>query len=60
MFKDFGFDDRIFEDKEDCVNPKLSFDKFYMANGKVNERKVRLFLENLIQKPVDTLEHKND
>lgn len=60
VFKDFGFDDRIFEDKEDCVNPKLSFDKFYMANGKVNERKVRLFLENLIQKPVDTLEHKND
>ena len=60
VFKDFGFDDRIFEDKEDCVNPKLSFDKFYMANGKVNERKVRLFLENLIQEPVDTLEHKND
>lgn len=28
VFKDFGFDNKIFEDKEDNENPKLSFDKF--------------------------------
>ena len=47
VFKDFGFDDKIFEDKEDNENPKLSFDKFYMANGKVNSEKIKIFLSNL-------------
>ena len=47
VFKDFGFDDKIFEDKEDNENPKLSFDKFYMANGKVNFEKIKMFLSNL-------------
>lgn len=47
VFKDFGFDDKIFEDKEDTENPKLSFDKFYMANGKVNSEKIKIFLSNL-------------
>ena len=47
VFKDFGFDDKIFEDKEDNENPKRSFDKFYMANGKVNSEKIKIFLSNL-------------
>lgn len=53
VFKDFGFDDSIFEDKEDSVNPKLSFEKFYLANGKVNEEKVRMFLKNLGMMPME-------
>lgn len=47
VFKDFGFDDKIFEDKDDNVNRKLSFDKFYLANGKVNIGKIKMFLSNL-------------
>ena len=53
VFKDFGFEDKIFEDKEDSVNPKLSFDKFYMANGKVNEQKIKMFLKNLDIMPIE-------
>lgn len=53
VFKDFGFDDKIFEDREYNENPKLSFDKFYLANGKVNEGKIRMFLENLGMEPVE-------
>lgn len=53
VFKDFGFDDSIFEDKEDSVNPKLSFEKFYLANGKVNEGKVIMFLKNLGMMPIE-------
>lgn len=53
VFKDFGFDDKIFEDKEDSVNPKLSFDKFYMANGAVNEKKIKMFLKNLDIMPIE-------
>lgn len=53
VFKDFGFDDSIFEDKEDSVNPKLSFEKFYLANGKVNEEKVIMFLKNLGMMPME-------
>lgn len=44
VFKDFGFDDPIFADSE---NPKLSFDKFYLADGEVNTSKVAQFLNNL-------------
>ena len=53
VFKDFGFDDKIFEDNEDNENPKLSFDKFYLANGEVNEGKVRMFLDNLGMMPIE-------
>lgn len=53
VFKDFGFDDKIFEDKEDSVNPKLSFDKFYMTNGEVNEGKIKMFLANLEIMPIE-------
>lgn len=47
VFKDFGFDNPIFADKADEKNPKLSFDKFYMPNGKVNIEKIKMFLANL-------------
>ena len=60
VFKDFGFDDKIFEDKEDNENPKLSFDKFYMANGKVNEGKVKMFLDNLGMMPEEELDNEDD
>ena len=60
VFKDFGFDDKIFEDKEDNENPKLSFDKFYLANGKVNEGKIRMFLENLGMMPIEESEEEVD
>ena len=53
VFKDFGFDDKIFEDKEDNENPKLSFDKFYMSNGKVHEGKIRMFLDNIGMMPIE-------
>ena len=41
VFKDFGFDSSIFADKEDEMNPKLSFDKFYMADGEANGAKIK-------------------
>ncbi len=47
VFKDFGFDNPIFADKEDAANPKLSFDKFYLPNGEVNMETVNKFLANL-------------
>ena len=47
VFKDFGFDSSIFADKEDEMNPKLSFDKFYMADGEANGAKIKMFLANL-------------
>lgn len=52
VFKDFGFDNSIFADKADGTNPKLSFDKFYMANGKVNDEKTKMFLANLGMVPL--------
>lgn len=52
VFKDFGFDNKIFADTADEKNPKLSFDKFYMANGKVNMAKVKMFLVNLDMSPL--------
>lgn len=52
VFKDFGFDDKIFADRADEKNPKLSFDKFYIANGKVNIEKIKLFLANLDMVPL--------
>ena len=60
VFKDFGFDDKIFEDKEDNENPKLSFDKFHLANGKVNEGNIRMFLDNLGMMPEEELDNEDD
>lgn len=47
VFKDYGFDDKDFQDEEDKI---LSFDRFYEdVNGvtNVNVTNVELFLENL-------------
>lgn len=53
VFKDYGFDGSIFADKDDMENPKLSFDKFYLPNGKVNKDKIKIFLTNLELEPTD-------
>ena len=51
VFKDFEFEDDVFDDTEDTENNKLTFDKFYRAstNSKpfVQENKVVIFLTNL-------------
>lgn len=60
VFKDFGFDDKIFEDKEDEMNPKLSFDKFYKVDGEVNVEKIKTFLENLGMTPIQLMENTVD
>ena len=44
VFKDYEFSDTIFEDGN---GGKLTFDKFYMANGKLNLEKIKMFLSNL-------------
>ena len=44
VFKDYGFDDVVFNDEN---NEKLTFRKFYKADGQVDESKVKLFLDNL-------------
>lgn len=60
VFKDFGFDDPIFADKEDIANPKLSFDKFYLPNGQVNTETVNKFLTNIGMKPTEVFEEEDD
>ncbi len=52
VFKDFGFNDAIFIDHDDTVNSKLSFDKFFLPNGKVNVETVRKFFANLGIEPL--------
>ena len=44
VFKDYEFSDTIFDDGN---GGKLTFDKFYMANGKLNLEKIKMFLSNL-------------
>lgn len=46
VFKDYGFDDAIFKDKEDN-NSDLLFQSYFKANGKPNEEKIEVFLKNL-------------
>ena len=53
VFKNYGFDGSLFADKDDMANPKLSFDKFYLPNGKVNKDKIKIFLTNLELEPTD-------
>lgn len=53
VFRDFGFDDDIFKDKEDTLNLKLSFDKFFLPNGGINADTVIKFLKNLDIKESD-------
>lgn len=53
VFKDYGFDDAIFNGEN---NEKLTFRKFYTADGKVDECKVKRFLDNLEVENDKTLE----
>ena len=50
VFKDYEFSDSIFDDSN---GGKLTFDKFYLANGNVNEEKIRMFLENIGMMPIE-------
>ena len=50
VFKDYEFSDTIFDDGN---GGKLTFDKFYMANGNVNEEKIRMFLKNIGMMPIE-------
>ena len=59
VFKDSEFEGDAFRDEN---GEKLSFDKFYSANGievKVNEEKVELFLKNLKLKPLSEDDESN-
>lgn len=44
VYKDYGFDEEIFDDED---GKKLSFRSFYQGFDKINEQKVAKFLENL-------------
>ena len=44
VFKEYGFDDAIFNDEN---GDKLTFRKFYKNDGTVDEAKVKKFLDNL-------------
>lgn len=44
VFRDYGFDDAVFNDKN---NKKITFRMFYKADGKVDEAIVKEFLDNL-------------
>lgn len=46
VFKDYGFDDAIFKDKEDG-NSDLLFQSYFMPNGNPQETKIEVFLKNL-------------
>ncbi len=64
VFKDFGFDNPIFSDKNDVENPKLSFDKFHFPDGRIRTENVSKFLTNLGLSPVEfhneLIEEEND
>lgn len=55
VYKDYGFDDEIFKDKEDN-NSDLLFQTFFMANGKPSEEKIEVFLKNLEVKMASEVE----
>ena len=46
VFKDYGFDDAIFKNKEDG-NSDLLFQRYFKANGKPDEENIEVFLKNL-------------
>ena len=45
VFKDYGFDDAIFKDKE--ANEDLLFHCFFKSDGKPEEKKIQVFMNNL-------------
>lgn len=56
VFKDFGFDDSIFTDKDDVNNSNLSFDKFYNSDRTINIEKINIFLSNIGLTPMLNLD----
>ena len=46
VFKDYGFDDSIFKDKEDG-NSDLLFLSYFLPNGKPLEKKIEVFLNRV-------------
>lgn len=59
VFKDYGFDDAIFKDKEDN-NCDLLFQSYFKANGKPNEEKIEVFLKNLEVKLASEMAEENE
>lgn len=60
VFKDYGFDDGIFRDREDG-NSDLLFQSFFKPNGKPNEEKIEVFLKNLeVMQATEVTEVNND
>lgn len=59
VFKDYGFDDAIFKDKEDG-NSDLLFQCYFKANGKPNEEKIEVFLKNLEVKLASEVENDSE
>ena len=59
VFKDYGFDDVIFKDKEDN-NSDLLFQCYFKDNGKPNEEKIEVFLKNLEVKLASEVEESSD
>ncbi|MCD8292620.1 MAG: hypothetical protein LUC23_02510 [Prevotellaceae bacterium] len=62
VFKDYGFDDMVFNDQEGegGAVEKLSFDKFYLADGTVNTAKVVKSLSNLSLTSVGDVDNESD
>ena len=61
VFKDYGFDDDIFKDENDNENPELLFQSLFMVNGKANDKKVQVFLDNLkVKKASEIAEESNN
>ena len=57
VFKDYGFDDEIFLDKDDVDNTDLLFQSMFLSDGKTNDIKVQKFLDNLhVKKATEVVE----
>lgn len=59
VFKDYGFDDSIFKDKEDG-NSDLLFLSYFLPNGKPLEKKIEVFLNNLNVKLASEVDSSDD
>ncbi len=55
VFKDYGFDDAIFKDREDN-NKELLFQSYFKPCGKPEESKIEVFLKNLEVKLASEIE----
>lgn len=59
VFKDYGFDDAIFKDKDDG-NKDLLFQCYFKPNGKPEEKKIEVFLKNLEVKLASEIVHETN